>query len=326
MELSISEKVKAIVEDPTQEFPITGRELFNSLGFERRTSGNCWAVDNFLRENSLMVEPHYNNVWIDTIITLKHKPIARTNVSKDPILKVAVLEEASKVPVYVSNSAPLVEATTLMRMNDYSQLPVTNNKLRGLCGFISWRTIGEAMANGVKSDMVKDYIQPIERTLKLDTPLLEAIGYVYKNEFAIVEDPTRQICGILTTTDISQQFLTLTEPYLLMQEIENQVRLLLSDVFNLEDIQKTCIERERQVNTLDDLTFGEYIHIIEQTDKWERLGLNLDKSLFIKMLNDVRLIRNDIMHFEPDGISPSQHKQLASAVRLLSSLLTGKAH
>ena len=130
MELSISEKVKAIVEDPTQEFPITGRELFNSLGFERRTSGNCWAV-----------------------------------------LRVAVLEEASKVPVYVSNSAPLVEATTLMRMNDYSQLPVTNNKLRGLCGFISWRTIGEAMANGVKSDMVKDYIQPIERTLKLDTPL-----------------------------------------------------------------------------------------------------------------------------------------------------------
>ena len=90
MELSISEKVKAIVEDPTQEFPITGRELFNSLGFERRTSGNCWAV-----------------------------------------LRVAVLEEASKVPVYVSNSAPLVEATTLMRMNDYSQLPVTNNKLRG---------------------------------------------------------------------------------------------------------------------------------------------------------------------------------------------------
>ena len=80
------------------------------------------------------------------------------------------------------------------------------------------------------------------------------------------------------------------------------------------------------MNTLDDLTFGEYIHIIEQTDKWERLGLNLDKSLFIKMLNDVRLIRNDIMHFEPDGISPSQHKQLASAVRLLSSLLTGKAH
>lgn len=324
MALSIYDKVKAITEDPTKEFSITGRELFNSMGFERRTSGNCWVVDRFLTEKKLMVEPHYNNVWIDTPITLKHKPIARTNVSKDPILRVAILEEASKGPAYVANSAPLVEATTLMRINDYSQLPVTNNGQRGLCGFISWRTIGEATANGVKSDVVKDYVQPIERTLKLDTPLLEAIRYVYRNEFAIVEDSTRQICGILTTTDISQQFLVLTEPYLLMQEIENLVRLLLSDVFNLEDIQSACIERTRAVNTLDDLTFGEYIHIFEQSDKWDRLGLNLDKGLFVKLLDDVRLIRNDIMHFEPDGISPSQHNMLLSAVRLLSSLQIGK--
>lgn len=76
MALSIYDKVKAITEDPTKEFSITGRELFNSMGFERRTSGNCWLVDRFLTEKSLMVEPHYNNVWIDTPITLKHKPIA----------------------------------------------------------------------------------------------------------------------------------------------------------------------------------------------------------------------------------------------------------
>ena len=48
------------------------------------------------------------------------------------------------------------------------------------------------------------------------------------------------------------------------------------------------------------------------------------EGLFDKMLDDVRQIRNDIMHFEPDGFSSSQHKKLVSVVCLLNSLLTGK--
>ena len=48
------------------------------------------------------------------------------------------------------------------------------------------------------------------------------------------------------------------------------------------------------------------------------------EGLFDKMLDDVRQIRNDIMHFDPDGFSSSQYKKLVSAVCLLNSLLTGK--
>ena len=325
MEQSISEKVKAILENTCLEFAITGRELFNSFGFERRTSGNCWVVDNYLNENNLMVEPHYNNVWIDTPITLKHKPIARTRIAEDPILRVAVLERAHIVPVYVSNSDKLIKAVTIMRMNNYSQLPVTNNGRRGLCGYISWKTIGEAQANGVQSDLVKVYVQPIERPLTLETPLLDAIKYVHNNEFAILEDKTNQICGILTTTDISEQFLVLTEPYLLMQEIENMVRLLLSDVFTLEEIQAICVDPGRSVNSLDDLTFGEYLKIIDNNDRWQTLKLNIDRQEFVMMLDKVREIRNDIMHFEPDGISTDQYTKLFNAVNFLSSILRNRA-
>lgn len=38
-------------------------------------------------------------------------------------------------------------------------------------------------------------------------PMLDAVRYVYENEFALVEDNTKSICGIITTTDISNQFL-----------------------------------------------------------------------------------------------------------------------
>ena len=57
----LAEEIKA----DKQPREITPRQLFNAFNFERRTSGNCFFVDCFLNDNSLMVEPHYNEVWID---------------------------------------------------------------------------------------------------------------------------------------------------------------------------------------------------------------------------------------------------------------------
>lgn len=318
--MNISEKIKDIVNNNDIQHTITGRELLNHLGFERRTCGVCAEVDRFLEDHELMVEPHYNDVWIDAEIVLKHKPKAKTRLTQDPILRVRILEQASKSPVFIANDAPLQEAITLMRLHDYSQFPVTTKRKRGLCGYISWNTIGIAQANGANTGIVKDYKNPIERTLKLDTPLLEAVKYVYQKEFAIVEDETKQICGILTTTDISRQFLVLTEPFLLLEEIEGQIRRLMDNVFLLENIKQICNEANREVNSIDDLTFGEYIRLLQSDENWKRLGINLDKSIFLKALDKVREVRNDIMHFEPDGISKEQYSILQSVANLLKTL------
>jgi len=51
-----------------------------------------------------------------------------------------------------------------------------------------------------------------------------------------------------------------------------------------------------------DLTFGEYIRLLERNDSWSKLGLRIDRKLFIGNLDKVRQIRNDVMHFDPDGI------------------------
>lgn len=322
--MNISDKINDIVNNNEAEYAITGRELLHYLGFERRTVGVCAEVDRFLENKELMVEPHYNDVWIDSEIMLKHKPKAKTRLSQDPILRVRILEEATKTPVFIANDSPLQKAITLMRLYDYSQLPVTTNGTRGLCGYISWQTIGIAQANGVSTSIVKDYKLPVERTLKLDTPLLEAVKYVYQKEFAVVEDEKKQICGILTTTDISKQFLVLTEPFLLLEEIEGQIRRLMDNVFLLEDIKQICNEPDREVNCIDDLTFGEYIRLLQDDEKWNRLNVNLDKSIFLNALDKVREVRNDIMHFEPDGISEEQNNSLLSIAKLMKTLTIAK--
>ena len=55
-----------------------------------------------------------------------------------------------------------------------------------------------------------------------------------------------------------------------------------------------------------DLGFGEYVRLLENPDKWKKLKASLDRQVFIKSLNQVRLVRNDVMHFDPDGITDEQ--------------------
>lgn len=235
-----------------------------------------------------------------------------------------VLEAATKPPTVIKRDAKLNEATTLMLLHKYSQLPVISNTLRDLCGYISWETIGSAITNGIKSDLVKDYMNPLVKTLSVDTPILKAINTVHKYEFVVVLSREREVCGIVTTTDISSQFLAITEPFVLLEQIENHIRLLLDDRFLLEDIHKICNPEleEREINGIDDLTFGQYIRLMENPANWVKLDINCDQTLFIKKLHEVRNIRNDIMHFEPAGITSEQHDLLRQVSEFLNKIIS----
>ncbi len=300
---------------------ITPRQLFNTFGFSRRTRNNCSYVDKFLEDNDLEVDPNYSEVWIDADVSLKHKQVATTKSPKGSIKKVKIMEAANKKPIFIDNSAKLNEAVTIMQLNNYSQLPVTNNGERGLCGYISWETIGVASFNGIKSDYVKDYISKDIEVIEINTPILEAIKKIYNNEFAVVVGEDKALCGIITIADISSQFLSITEPFILLEQIENQIRIIFHGCFLLEELKEVCTEENREITSIDDLTFGEYIRLIEKEEKWEKLNLSADKKVFIKRLDDIRQIRNDVMHFEPAGITKLQHEVLKRTTIYLKQII-----
>lgn len=304
-----------------QYYKTTPKELFNSFGFERRTKLNCRTVDNFLSENELSLTPHYSSVWFGAEISIIPKAKARRRSNADPIKRLCLLSTANRAPVYVANNTPLSQATTLMMIHHYSRIPVTQNGLRGTIGYLSWRSIGEARANGVTSDCVKDYIDKDVVILNKETPLLEAIHKVYKKGFILVENEKKELCGIVTTQDISTQFLIWTKPFLILEEIENQVRSLIDGKLLLEGVKRVCQEENRIVEHLDDLTFGEYLRILQDETLWEKLGLNnIDRTIFTKELDKVREIRNDIMHFDPDGLTRDQIQTLENMAEYLRKI------
>ena len=321
--MNLTEKVEQIKKDKKPQ-KITPRELLSCFGFCKRTLRNCTIIDNFLEEHQLEVSPNYTDTWIDGEIELKHKKIAETKIPKDPIKRVRVLEAANRTPKYVSNSDSLKTAITLMQMNKYSQLPVTNKGERGIIGYISWETISEAWANGIDSEDVKDYVKEGIQIIKPDTPLLDAIKTIYEYDFAVVVSKDKSLQGIITTADISSEFLSNTKPFLLLEEIEKSIRVLLNGAFLLEDIKKICANAEKDITSFDDLSFGDYKRIIENPGLWDKLKINADKKLLTERLDKIRKIRNEIMHFAPDSIDKDSIVVLNDTSKYLATLIKYK--
>ena len=50
------------------------------------------------------------------------------------------------------------------------------------------------------------------------------------------------------------------------------------------------------------MTLGEHVRLLQRDENWNRLQLGIDKTYFLRRLDTVRTIRNEIMHFSPDPI------------------------
>lgn len=302
------EKIAQEIKTDRKPRQITPRELFGAFGFSRRTAGNCNEVDKFLNSHSLMVNPHYNEVWIDNQVRLEHKPLAQTTIPEDPIRRINILDSANTIPSYINNDASLLAATTIMQSNDFSQLPVVNGNVRNLVGYISWETIAKAKINGVDSDMVKDYIDPNVPILSPDTPLIKAIAIVKKRDFAVVLAKDRSLYGIVTATDVTERFLQETEQFVLLSELEGHIRNLLRDTVLVEDLKKLCPrDPGKEVTSIDEMTFGDYVTVFGNEEQWEKIHIAADRKTFIEQLDAIRQVRNDVMHFRPLG-PDGEHK------------------
>lgn len=315
----------ALVEQVRREhssLSITPRDLFGAFGLYRRTSGNCWIVDKYLEEHEVFVSPHYNDVWIDTPIELKEKTRATRKIAKDPIQRIKIIPAANNNPVCVQNDSSLTLAITLMQSNNFSQLPVTDGNKRNLSGYISWDSISNAIFRGVHSEMVKDYKVSDCVVMTPNDSLIDAMTKVHKHDFVIIVE-NNQVKGIITQQDLSRQFLNWTKPFILLEEIENHIRQLIDGKFQLEELRGACQGEADDINCVDDMSFGDYIALIGNEDRWNKLNLKyVDRGLVVAKLEEVRKIRNDVMHFDPEGLTRDQCITLeatAQYLRILSS-------
>jgi hypothetical protein len=122
--------------------------------------------------------------------------------------------------------------------------------------------------------------------------------------------------------DISVTFVELREAVLLLSEIENLIREMLDGRFSKAELEKARdpLDAARKINDAIDLTFGEYVRLLQNPEAWEKLQTRIDRATFVGYLDKVRIIRNDTMHFDPDGIEDRKLQELRDFARLLKQI------
>lgn len=311
---------------------VSVRTLLTWFHAKRRGFYIVYDIRSALNRHDLITDPDFNAVYIDALVRFKRKPEV-SNVSPvvvdeaeptvraaDPSNRIGKLVAANNPPTPVNSNAPLNEAVTLMLLNRYSQLPVMQGE-RDVKGIVSWQSMAKRLSLGKACTSVKDCMEPAH-IIRSDFGLFEAIPGIVEHGYALVRGDDLEISGIVTTSDLAVQLQELGEPFLVLGEIENAVRGMIGERFTRDELLEARDpgDDRRVVNSAADLTFGEYIRLIEKPERWDKLEVPIDRQVFIRELELVRRIRNDVMHFDPDGIPDEDLATLRSFVVLTKNL------
>ncbi len=302
---------------------VTVRELIGHFGYERRGFWINRDIRNGLEKNNLTADPDFTVGWIDSTITIRldsdGPDASGLHITSDPTHRIGSLEAANKEPRSVQPDNPLHAATTIMQMCDYSQLPVMEGKYK-VAGIVSWKSIGARLSLGCECERVRHCMDPAEE-VPASSRLFDAIPTIAEHGYVLVRGADNTISGIVTASDLSLQFMQLAGPFLFIGEIEGHLRHLIHGKFTLEQLRAASGSEDGQsIEGSGDLTLGGYVRLLENESNWKRLGLNIDRAEFIRQLDEVRQIRNDVMHFNPDGPSESETRKLRDIAHFFGNL------
>lgn len=299
----------------------TPKDLLNHFGTSRRKTHVKWWIDKALKDLKIQTVPDYKTAYFYGEISLKKA--SGWQESEDFIQRLKLLKASNRKPVIVSKDHSLTKAITLMITNDFSQLPVMNSTTsKTVDGLISWHSIGWSKVT--KGDVlnVSDCMKKEVTILSYEMPILSAVEIIKEKEVVLVQKKDKTISGLVTITDIAEEFFGLVEPFLYLGQIETSLRVLLDDKFSREElIDVKFRDDNREIYSVSDLTFNEYIQLLRKGNNWSRINLPLDKDEFCKKLEEVRDIRNEVMHFSSDQLAEVQEKTLKQIAQFFKEVL-----
>lgn len=317
----------------------TVRGLLALWGYFRRTSNSVEAVTTALSEYGLLAVPPITEGAIDDEVVFVsagaqdgdvadeiHPSGPSDDVTEEQIstaqrasqdvvsgeIRYAVgsLPSASRRVESVEESTPLPQALTTMAINSYSQLAVTDAENR-LIGAVTWESIAMAWASRsphtVRDAMVEAQSVTTSEELLTLTPRISDYGYVF------VRDVDGRVQGIVTAADLTQKFGDDQAPLIQLDEIERRLGAHVRGACSDMELRQHDVHVPSTGKTL-----GTYVTALKREPLWKNLGWHgVDQKATHTLMDKVRIIRNDVMHFSPDPISRQELETLSSAMRML---------
>ena len=219
----------------------------------------------------------------------------------------------------VSPEDTVRRATTLIATRNFSQVAVESADGPGEKA-VSWESIGKARLSGSDPQMVSEVAAAVP-SVAMDSPLLEQISTIYEHGFVLVHSANRKTLeSIITASDLTLRFGGIARPFLLTEEAERLLRRCVDGAFDLEAIAEAARVRKENVQSAADLTLGNYGFLLDKEENWKQLRWDVDRGTFLTLLDEVRGMRNDIMHFKRGPLSEEEIGKLNGFVELMRKL------
>ncbi len=301
---------------------------WNAEEYNYRASAENVHVD--LANHGITTYPDFRKVTLDTTVHLISTSVEREDFDTvdigevengeseefDAGLTVGNLPSALGGVASVTPNATLDEAITIMLLNNYSQLAVLSGQ-RNLRGTVTWQSIAEARHDKPDTKL-NDTIIENPPEVPYSKHLIDVLDLLRTEDFVFVRNAERAISGIVTTADVAHVYGDLATPFFLVGELDRSLRHIISLKFNFPLIKDFCDPTgARALESVNDLTMGDYQQVLAHPEKWNQLGLPLDRVTFIKRLNELREIRNNIMHFNPDSVPLGAVDKLRHVIKIL---------
>ncbi|MGW3392012.1 restriction system modified-DNA reader domain-containing protein [Streptomyces cinereoruber] len=226
------------------------------------------------------------------------------------------LPSALKGVVSVSSSASFEEVFTKMRLNGYSQLPVLSGP-RNLRGAVTWESIARARYADPEAPFSEAIVAA--HAVSYAEHLIDVLPDLERFGFLLVKDQTNQIAGIITVADVAAEYGATARPFLLIGDLDRQLRRVISEGLDLTEVITLCDpDGRRKLSTFDQLSYGDYQQVLGNQEQWDKLSWPLDRKSFIARLDELREIRNELMHFnDKDKAGDSAIPLLRNMIELL---------
>lgn len=243
---------------PNKTRPVKVRTFLSWFWAKRRGVQVASEIRSALIRSKLVTEPDFMTAHIDDRIRLKPtKPPNAELASKlqrgseevlilkqrfaKPMADSPELAATVEAPIprvgTIFGTVPVVsvkpedsirKATSEMLNKEFSQLPVMSNT-RKVDGMVSWKSIGEEVHLHRKNcKIVKECMEREVEILPHDTHLWKAIKKITEHEVVLIRGENDEIIRLVTTSDLATRYHMLAEPFLLLSEIENNLRRLIT--------------------------------------------------------------------------------------------------
>jgi hypothetical protein len=327
-----------IAKAATEPAALTVRELLAVWGFRYRDYDSTGRIQTDLRAAGMVCEPPIVEGGMNSVVTVgtaAGSGASARGPADDEVPGPADAEDSEerlRLPqvaprirniasatngvTSVQPSATLEQVQHIMMTKGYSQLAVLTGP-HELKGAVSWEGIAKARIAKDRLTL-SDVIDKYPLVVHADQDLLDQLPAIYSAGFVFVREHDSSICGIVTNADLTSQFGDMTAPFFQLGEIERRIRPCIDAVFSADELCEAV--RNRKLTCASDMTFGQYQILLGDEGRWSRMHWGVDREMFGDHLDEVRKIRNHIMHFGAEPLDTSQRGQLAAFLDVMRYL------